>query len=80
VLPTNRIDIGSALKRLGNVMASTVMFQAEVTSGRLVPLQPDYTLEPVEAHALFPGGSRPSTKIRALVDYLADSIRTGPMQ
>jgi len=72
--------LASALAGLGIAMASTVMFQAEVASGQLVPLLPNYTLEPVEVHALFPAGRRPSTKVRVLVDYLADSIRTTPLR
>jgi DNA-binding transcriptional LysR family regulator len=66
----------SALAGLGIAMASTVMFQPEVTAGTLVALLPDYTLEPVEVHAVFPGGPRPSNKVRALVNFLADSIRS----
>jgi DNA-binding transcriptional LysR family regulator len=34
-----------------------------------------YTLPPVEVHAVFPGGPRPSAKMRALVDYLAEELR-----
>jgi DNA-binding transcriptional LysR family regulator len=71
--------LASALAGLGIAMASTVMFQAEAAVGRLVRLLPDYALEPVEVHAVFPGGPRPSTKVRALVDYLGDSIRSGPV-
>ena len=33
-----------------------------------------YKLEPVDVHALFPAGPRPSAKVRAFVDYLASSL------
>jgi DNA-binding transcriptional LysR family regulator len=64
----------SALAGLGIAMASTVMFSAEVAEGRLVTLLPEYSLEPVPVHAVFPGGPRPSAKVRALVDYLSGAI------
>ena len=67
----------SALAGLGIAMASIVMFQPEIAAGRLVALLPDYALEPVLVHAVFPGGPRPSAKVRTLVDYLANAIRTG---
>jgi DNA-binding transcriptional LysR family regulator len=67
----------SALAGLGIAMASTVMFRPEVASGRLVELLPDYRLDPVPVHAVFPGGPRPSTKVRALVDYLTQAIQQG---
>ncbi len=65
----------SALAGLGIAMASTVMFGAEVAEGKLVTLLPEYSLEPVPVHAVFPAGPRPSTKVRALVDYLLNTIR-----
>jgi DNA-binding transcriptional LysR family regulator len=37
-------------------------------------LLPDYALEPVEVHAVFPGGPRPSAKVRAFVDFLAGHL------
>ena len=56
-------------------MASSVMCEAEIKAGTLVPLLRHYTLDPVEVHAVFPGGPRPSTKVRALVDFPAREIR-----
>jgi DNA-binding transcriptional LysR family regulator len=60
---------------LGIAMASTAMFKEEVRSGLLVPLLPDYALDPVDVHAVFPGGPRPSIKVRALVDFLIEELR-----
>jgi hypothetical protein len=40
-----------------------------------VPLLRGYKLAPVEVHAVFPGGPRPSTKVRALVDYLVQELK-----
>ena len=55
-------------------MASSVMCAAEVKSGALVALLTDYALEPVDVHAIFPGGPKPSAKVRAFVDYLAKAL------
>ncbi len=63
--------LASVMAGLGIAMASTVMAGAEVKAGSLVPLLRGYRLDPVDVHAVFPGGPRPSTKVRALVDFLA---------
>jgi hypothetical protein len=34
-----------------------------------------YKLEPVDVHAVFPGGPRPSTKVRAFVDFLVQELK-----
>jgi DNA-binding transcriptional LysR family regulator len=65
----------SVMAGLGIAMASTVMCGTEVKAGLLVPLLRGYQLEPVEVHAVFPGGPRPSAKVRALVDYLARELK-----
>ncbi len=65
----------SVMAGLGIAIASTVMCGAEVKAGALVPLLRSYKLEPVDVHAVFPGGPRPSTKVRALVDFLAQELR-----
>jgi DNA-binding transcriptional LysR family regulator len=65
----------SALAGLGIAMASTVMFEAELKAGSLVPLLRPWKLEPVEVHAVFPAGPRPSAKVRALVDFLVRELK-----
>jgi hypothetical protein len=45
-----------------------------VKNGALIPLLRAYKLTPVDVHAVFPGGPRPSIKVRALVDYLAGEL------
>ena len=63
-----------ALSGMGIASVSTVAVGRDVQAKRLVPLLSDYTLDPVEVHAVFPGGPRTSTKVRAFVDFLAGAI------
>ena len=65
----------SVMAGLGIAMVSTVMAGAEVESGLLVPLLRGYKLPSVDVHALFPGGPRPSAKVRALVDFLVAELK-----
>jgi DNA-binding transcriptional LysR family regulator len=65
----------SVVAGLGIAIASTVMCAAEIKAGALVPLLRAYKLEPVDVHAVFPGGPRPSTKVRAFVDFLAQELK-----
>jgi DNA-binding transcriptional LysR family regulator len=65
----------SVVAGLGIAIASTVMFDAEIKTGALVPLLRAYKLSPVDVHAVFPGGPRPSTKVRALVDFLVEDLK-----
>lgn len=65
----------SAMAGLGIAMVSTVMAGPEVKAGTLVALLRSYKLPTVDVHAVFPGGPRPSTKVRALVDFLAQELR-----
>jgi len=65
----------SVLAGLGIAMTSPVMAGPEIASGALVPLLKSYKLAPVDVYAVFPAGTRPSTKVRALVDFLAEELR-----
>jgi DNA-binding transcriptional LysR family regulator len=65
------------LAGLGVGMASTVMIGPEIKSGALVQVLRGYRMTPVEVHAVFPSGPRPSAKVRAFVDYLAAELSGG---
>jgi DNA-binding transcriptional LysR family regulator len=67
--------LASVQAGLGIARVSTVMAGDEIKAGLLVPLLRGYKLPSVDAHAVFPGGPRPSVKVRALVDYLAQELR-----
>jgi DNA-binding transcriptional LysR family regulator len=64
----------SAIAGLGIAMMSTVMAGDELSAGRLVPLLRAYKVPSIDVHAVFPGGPRPSAKVRALVDFLAGEL------
>jgi DNA-binding transcriptional LysR family regulator len=63
---------------LGLAMVSTVMAGPEVKAGLLVQVLRGYKLPSVDVHAVFPGGPRPSAKVRALVDHLAAELKASP--
>jgi DNA-binding transcriptional LysR family regulator len=59
---------------LGIAVVSRWMCRAEMERGELCSIFSDYELEPVEVHALYPAGPRPSSKVRAFSDYLAATL------
>jgi DNA-binding transcriptional LysR family regulator len=60
---------------LGIALVSSAMCGPELKAKQLLPLLRDYTMDPVDVHAVFPGGPRPSTKVRAFVDFLAERLK-----
>jgi hypothetical protein len=56
---------------LGIAQTSTAICNSELRSGRLLALLTDYALEPVEVHAVLPGGPRASAKVLAFTDFAA---------
>ena len=66
--------VACAKAGLGIGLASWWMCKAELKSGELVPVLSDYQLDAVELHAVYPGGRKPSFKVKALSDFLASKL------
>jgi DNA-binding transcriptional LysR family regulator len=54
--------IASVKAGLGIAVASQWMCRAELAAGDLVPILPDYQLDPVDVHAVYPGGRHPPSR------------------
>jgi DNA-binding transcriptional LysR family regulator len=65
----------SVMAGMGIAMVSPVMAGPELKAGALVQLLRSYKLSSIDVHAIFPGGPRPSTKVRALVDFLVQELK-----
>jgi DNA-binding transcriptional LysR family regulator len=63
--------VACAKAGLGIALASRWMCRAELEAAELVAILSDYQLDWVELHAVYPGGRRPSLKVRAFSDYFA---------
>lgn len=59
---------------LGIAIASHWMCRAELETGEVQAILEDYALQPVDVHAVYPAGPRPSPKVRAFSDYLAAAL------
>jgi DNA-binding transcriptional LysR family regulator len=67
--------IACAKAGLGVAVASRWMCRAELAVGELAAILADDRLDPVELHAVYPSGRRPSLKVRTFCDYLAAKLR-----
>jgi DNA-binding transcriptional LysR family regulator len=59
---------------LGIAVVSRWMCRAELERGEVLQILPDYELDAIDVHALYPAGPRPSSKVRAFSDYLAAEL------
>ena len=50
------------------------MCRKELEHGEVRAVLSDYLLEPVDVHAVYPAGPRPTPKVRAFSDYLAAKL------
>lgn len=66
--------LAAVVAGLGIAIGTRVMAGEELRDGRLVQLLDGYGLAPAEVHAVFPGGRKPSAKVRAIVDHLAGAL------
>jgi len=66
--------IACAKAGLGIALASHWMCRSELERGELRRILIGYSLDPVELHAVYPAGRRPSSKVRAFSDFLAKQL------
>lgn len=66
--------IACAKAGMGIAVASRWMCKSELDAGQLAAVLSDYQLDPIEVHAVYPGGRRPSLKVRAFSDYLVAAL------
>lgn len=71
-----RAQLSAAQDGLGVILGAEVMLRADLDSGRLVRLFPDYEAPSRPVHILFPGDRRLTPKLRSFVDLVvAQSAR-----
>jgi DNA-binding transcriptional LysR family regulator len=66
--------LSSARAGLGLAITSRIAADEAIRQGELIRVLEDYSLEPVAVNAVFPAGPRPSPKVRAVVEFLAQRI------
>ena len=75
-IAANEGATASAVAGLGVTSTSLWGCRAELERGALERVLEDWTMEPVEAHALFPAGRAANPAARAFVDYFATALMT----
>jgi DNA-binding transcriptional LysR family regulator len=71
----NDAAVAAAAAGLGVVTTALWGCRAELASGSLIQLLPDWKMGEVEAHGLFTPGRTPKPSARALVEYLVAELR-----
>jgi DNA-binding transcriptional LysR family regulator len=66
--------IAAAAAGLGIARVATSFCAAEIQSGRLQQVLPDFAPEPVDVHAVYPGGRATSTKVKLFSEFLRDLL------
>ena len=70
----NEAATAAAVAGLGVTMTSLWGCRAELERGDLVRILPDWEMEPVELHAIFPSGRMAAPAARAFADYFAGEL------
>ncbi len=71
----NEGAIAAAVAGIGIVTTALWGCRAELASGKLIRLLPDWTMNEVEVHGMFTPGRAPKPAARALVDYLIAELQ-----
>lgn len=80
-ITSNDVDVvtTAAKQGLGITVGSTLSVGPELLSGALVPVLPGYDFEPTAVFAVYPSARQLSTKVRAVVDFLAEALPEPPV-
>ena len=71
----NEGTTAAAVAGLGILATGFWGCRAELSDGRLIPLLPDWAVEPIEVNAVYPAARAARPAARALVAYLADELK-----
>jgi len=71
----NEASTAAALAGMGIISTSLLGCRAEIESGDLIRLLPDWEIGSVEVHAVIAAGRSAKPSARAFVDYLVSSFR-----
>jgi DNA-binding transcriptional LysR family regulator len=69
----------AAKQGVGITMGATVTVGSSLLSGELVRVLSNYEFEPTAIFVVYPSARQLSTKVRAVVDFLADKIKDPPV-
>jgi DNA-binding transcriptional LysR family regulator len=71
----NEAAVAAAVAGIGIVTTALWGCRAELASGSLIQVLPDWKMSDVEVHGMFTPGRRPKPAARALVEYLIAELR-----
>ena len=71
----NEGTTAAAVAGLGVLATGSWGCRAELSDGRLIPLLPNWTVEPLEVNAVYPAARAARAAARAMVAYLADELK-----
>jgi DNA-binding transcriptional LysR family regulator len=70
------VAVSAVRAGLGIAVASLPAFSQDLDTGELVRLLPDWSLNDIEAHALFANGQNTKPAARAFVDHLVEELES----
>jgi DNA-binding transcriptional LysR family regulator len=73
-LTVHEAAIAAAVAGLGIVSGGFLGCRTEIASGTLVHVLPDWEMDRIDVHALFPAGRAAKPSARAFADYLASAL------
>jgi DNA-binding transcriptional LysR family regulator len=79
-ITSDNVDIlnEAAKQGLGITVGATLSVSSALVSGQLVRVLTDYSFEPSSIFAVYPSARQLSTKVRAVVDFLAETLQDPP--